>query len=88
MITLFALCLIAFWGIIAVFAIAAVIIGGVIGAILGAFKVYRPDVKSQRLRINKHKYRGFTDTEILGAGLYPKDEGYKMSLISKILDEQ
>ena len=87
MITLFALVLIAFWGIIAVFAIGATIVGGIIGAILGIFNVYKPDVKSQRERLEEYKYRGFTDTEILGAGLYPKDEGYKMSLISKILDK-
>lgn len=27
----------------------------------------------------------YSDEEILALGLYPKDEGYKMSLISKIL---
>ncbi len=31
--------------------------------------------------------RGFTDEEILGAGLYPDDEAYEMHLISKILDK-
>ena len=29
--------------------------------------------------------KGFSDEEILALGLYPKDEGYKMSLISRIL---
>ena len=27
----------------------------------------------------------YSDEEILALGLYPKDEGYKMSLISRIL---
>ncbi len=34
------------------------------------------------------KKRGFTDEEILALGLYPKDEGYKMSLISRILGKR
>ena len=88
MITLFALCFIAFWGLIAVFAIATAIVGGIIGAILGVLKVYRPDIESQKKQLNEYKYRGFTDTEILGTGLYPKDDGYKMSLISRILDKK
>lgn len=33
----------------------------------------------------KHPRKGFTDEECLALGLYPKDEVYKMSLISKIL---
>ena len=31
------------------------------------------------------KRRGYSDEEILALGLYPEDEGYKMSLISRIL---
>lgn len=34
------------------------------------------------------KQKGFSDEEILALGLYPKDEGYKMSLISKILNKR
>ncbi len=30
----------------------------------------------------------FSDEEILALGLYPKDEGYKMSLISRILGKR
>lgn len=30
----------------------------------------------------------FKDEEILALGLYPKDEGYKMHLISKILNKR
>lgn len=37
--------------------------------------------KSKKIRTRK----GFTDEEILALGLYPDDEGYKMSLISRIL---
>ena len=37
--------------------------------------------KRQRIRTRK----GFTDEEILALGLHPNDEGYKMSLISRIL---
>lgn len=40
-------------------------------------------VQSQRNPSESEK--GFSDEEILALGLYPKDEGYKMSLISKIL---
>lgn len=36
----------------------------------------------------KKKEKGFTDEEILALGLYPNDEGYKMSLISKILGKK
>lgn len=33
----------------------------------------------------RSRRKGFSDEEILALGLYPKDEGYKMYLISKIL---
>lgn len=37
-------------------------------------------------RQRRHRERGsFTDEEILALGLYPDDEKYKMSLISRIL---
>lgn len=48
---------------------------------------YAPDM-SLLSRVGKSKKRQqsiFSDEEILALGLYPKDEGYKMSLISKIL---
>ena len=34
---------------------------------------------------HQKSHMGFSDEEILALGLYPKDEGYKMSLISRIL---
>lgn len=34
---------------------------------------------------HRNKRKGFSDEEILALGLYPKDEGYKMSLIARIL---
>lgn len=36
----------------------------------------------------KKKERGFSDEEILTLGLHPSDEGYKMSLISRILGKR
>ncbi len=33
----------------------------------------------------KKQRKGFTEEEILALGLHPQDEGYKMSLISRIL---
>lgn len=36
-------------------------------------------------RNGKKKKSVFSDEEILALGLYPEDEGYKMSLISRIL---
>ena len=37
--------------------------------------------------IKKTKWDGFSDEEILALGLYPDDECYKMSLITKILNK-
>lgn len=38
---------------------------------------------------NKQRRKSsFTDEEILGNGLYPNDEGYKISLISRILGKR
>lgn len=58
---------------------------------------YKPNAKSyamarKALNMNndnrqKNKNR-FTDEERLALGLHPKDEGYKMSLISKILGKR
>ncbi len=36
---------------------------------------------------HEKSHMGFSDEEILVLGLYPKDEGYKMSLISRILSK-
>lgn len=36
----------------------------------------------------KEKQGGLTEEEILALGLYPEDEGYKMSLISRILGKR
>jgi len=35
----------------------------------------------------KKERKGFSDEEILALGLYPDDECYKMSLISKIINK-
>ena len=43
--------------------------------------------KKSSTKANK-KARMFTDEEILALGLYPKDECYKMSLISRILGKR
>ena len=43
--------------------------------------------KSERIKKPKNR-QYFTDEERLALGLYPKDEGYKMSLISKILGKK
>lgn len=58
-------------------------------------KITETDLQNARNFINgvydsqkKKKEKGFTDEEILALGLYPKDEGYKMSLISKILGKK
>ena len=46
-----------------------------------------PQTKRNSYAIGMYKKsrKGFSDEEILALGLYPKDEGYKMSLISRIL---
>lgn len=58
---------------------------------------FYPDAQSMReakriLNGQKQKpirqRKGLTDEEILAAGLYPKDEGYKMSLIARILGKK
>lgn len=36
----------------------------------------------------KRRSKGLDDEEVLSLGLYPKDEGYKMSLISRILGKK
>ena len=49
-----------------------------------AFRDAKKLMAGQQLPSRKQR-KGFTDEEILATGLYPKDEGYKMSLISRIL---
>ena len=44
---------------------------------------WQPELFSEHKR--KREKFSFSDEEILTLGLYPKDETYKMSLISKIL---
>lgn len=44
--------------------------------------------KNQKEIKRQQKEKGFSDEEILALGLYPKDEGYKMSLISRILGKR
>ncbi len=94
MLILFAIGFLIVWGTIIVFGAAAAVVVGIIGIVLGLIKLGRSDVPVQksdhpdtRRSRNKKKRRGFTDEEILGLGLYPDDEKYKMSLISKILDK-
>lgn len=57
---------------------------------------YKPTEEHMKLAANilgvnlthrEQERKGFSDEEILALGLYPKDEGYKMSLISKILNK-
>lgn len=44
---------------------------------------------SKSISVNRKREKSsLTDEEILGVGLYPKDEGYKMSLISRILGKR
>ena len=40
---------------------------------------------AQSKRNHLESNKGYSDEEILALGLYPKGEGYKMSLISRIL---
>lgn len=42
-------------------------------------------MNSYATNMNEKSNKRFSDKEILALGLYPKDEGYKMSLISKIV---
>ncbi len=42
-------------------------------------------LKRNDIKIKSENKRGFSDEEILELGLYPKDDGYKISLISGIL---
>ncbi len=45
--------------------------------------------KSHTIQTSKQERQPiFNDEEILALGLYPKDEGYKMSLISRILGKR
>lgn len=43
------------------------------------------NVQCQKEKIKKKRLRDFSDEEILAMGLYPQNESYKMSLISRIL---
>lgn len=56
---------------------------------------YAPDAKSYAMarkalygENSKSKEPTYTDEERLALGLHPKDEGYKMSLISRILGKK
>lgn len=70
----------------AVFAGAACLVMGIIAkAIDGKSMTYSSG--SLKKKGNMPKKPLFTNEEILATGLYPKDEGYKMSLISWILDK-
>ena len=42
-------------------------------------------IRQMKPKRKKSVVHDYSDEEILALGLYPKDEGYKMSLISRIL---
>lgn len=88
MITLCILLFAAFQMFVLAFTAAAYVIGGIIAVIASGLGVYDPN-KPTESKPPKHvkKKRGFSDEEILALGLYPDDEGYKMSLISSILNK-
>lgn len=44
-----------------------------------------PNIPLSSAKENKKESSGLTDEEALATGLYPKDENYKMSMISRIL---
>ena len=70
----------------AVFAGAVCLIMGIIAKAIDGKSTasYSGNVKRRTVEGKKPL---FTNEEILATGLYPKDEGYKMSLISWILDK-
>lgn len=88
MITLCILLYAAFQMFVLAFTVAAYVVGGIIAVIASGLGVYDPN-KQTEVKPPKHKKRkrGFSDEEILALGLHPDDEGYKMSLISSILDK-
>ena len=86
MITLVILLIIVFNATVAIFTLAAYVVVGIIGAILACFGLYSASSSSAQQK-RKEKSRKFSDEEILALGLYPQDEGYKMHLISQILDK-
>ena len=72
----------------AVFAGIACAVMGIIAAVIGGSSKshYSSRIgKKESKPIEKKPL--FSDEEILATGLYPKDEGYRMYLISKILDK-
>ena len=72
----------------AVFAGAVSIVFSIIAGLLGSRKQYHSTDSSIRDKSNIVQRKPFlTDEEILAAGLYPQDEGYEMSIISRILDK-
>lgn len=65
---------------------------GLIGVVLLVLiikeKFVAKNSSSYTKNLKKEEKYVFTDEERLALGLYPKDEGYKMYLISKILNKQ
>lgn len=45
-------------------------------------------IEYAKRKSKENRNRGFSEEEILALGLYPKDEAYKMSLISRILGKR
>lgn len=69
----------------------AMLIGGTIGVIeaMNGREDFDNEIESVDIEyeeIDDYEY-GFSDEEILAMGLYPNDEGYQMSLISRILNK-
>lgn len=55
----------------------------------GETELQKVDISfSQTKQKNRKRTFVFNDEERLALGLYPKDEGYKMSLISRILGKK
>lgn len=46
------------------------------------------EIEYAKRKSKENRNRGFSEEEILALGLYPKDEAYKMSLISRILGKR
>ena len=60
---------------------------GFLGEIISLFATGKTLEENGIMPKQKQKNKGFTDEEIFALGLYPDDEAYKMSLISKIINK-
>lgn len=71
----------------AVFAGAVSLLMGILANAIDGKNTSRYSGNVKRRTDAKEKKPLFSDEEILATGLFPKDDGYEMSLISKILDK-